>query len=396
MVRLGAQANQQAGFSARYRRDLILTCLTTALLLTANLSAAASPCATPGQWLTPGTGAAGPQPSMGWQTLASQQVVLLGEQHDQSAHHRWQLNTIAALHSRQADMAIGLEMLPRDAQPALDQWVAGELNERQLLDKTHWYRYWGRDADLYLPIMHFARDHRLPLVALNVTAQQRRELTEPSSEQWSLEQRHGVPVPLPPSAHYRSRLLESFQQHTTEQLSDSVSDAFIRAQLVWDSAMAASLANASHQHPLVIGIVGRGHVEYADGIAHQLAGHGITAVSGLIPLEANEACSAPHELADAVFVTEPHSSPTATPTLGIDLEQETDSLVIAEVAENSPAQYAGLQARDQVLRIAGHEVSEPAEVRAMMDRALPGSLIPVEVLRDGQWRQQLVTLPVTP
>lgn len=176
--------------------------ITNALLMTAVVSMAspvtAQDCAAPGQWLTPGDQHAEAQPPMGWDRLARQRVVLLGEQHDQVAHHRWQLSTITALHSRQADMAIGLEMLPRKVQPALDQWIAGELDESQLLDRTQWYRYWGRDAELYLPILRFARDHRLPLIALNVTPEQRRELSDPASHQWTLDQRQGVPAPSRP------------------------------------------------------------------------------------------------------------------------------------------------------------------------------------------------------
>src|SRR5665811_1945932 len=58
--------------------------------------------------------------------LAKRGVVLLGETHDQAAHHRWQLHTIAALFSHRPDMAIGFEMFPRRVQPVLDRWSNGE------------------------------------------------------------------------------------------------------------------------------------------------------------------------------------------------------------------------------------------------------------------------------
>jgi hypothetical protein len=51
--------------------------------------------------------------------LAKRGVVLLGETHDQAAHHRWQLHTIAALFSHRPDMAIGFEMFPRRVQPVV-------------------------------------------------------------------------------------------------------------------------------------------------------------------------------------------------------------------------------------------------------------------------------------
>lgn len=398
MIRLDCRVHGRRA----HRLATLRQTITNALLMTAVVSMAtpvtAQDCATPGQWLTPGNQHAEAQPPMGWDRLARQRVVLLGEQHDQAAHHRWQLSTITALHSHQADMAIGLEMLPRKVQPALDQWVAGELDESQLLDRTQWYRYWGRDAERYLPILRFARDHRLPLIALNVTPEQRRELSDPASHQWTLDQRHGVPVPLAASARYRQRLMESFEQHSSEQLSSHISEAFIRAQLVWDSSMAAALANASHQHSLVVAILGLGHVQYADGVPHQLTRYGISDVTGLMPMAAADACLAPTGVADALFIAEPDAPSADTPRLGINVERTPqplgpDRLVITAISPDSPAQYAGLEEGDQVVAIAGHEVRDTAQVRALMARSLPGSLIPVEVLRAGERRQQLVTLP---
>jgi uncharacterized iron-regulated protein len=42
--------------------------------------------------------------------FAREQVVLLGETHDDPEHHRWQLHTIIALHALRPDMAL-IQML---------------------------------------------------------------------------------------------------------------------------------------------------------------------------------------------------------------------------------------------------------------------------------------------
>src|SRR5512139_2230070 len=42
--------------------------------------------------------------------LAKRDVVLLGENHDQLDHHRWQLQSLAALYAQRPDMVIGFEM----------------------------------------------------------------------------------------------------------------------------------------------------------------------------------------------------------------------------------------------------------------------------------------------
>ncbi|MCK7515243.1 MAG: ChaN family lipoprotein [Desulfobacterales bacterium] len=61
--------------------------------------------------------------------MAQREAVLLGEQHDDADHHRWQLQMLAALHAQRPNMVIGFEMFPRRVQPALDRWVAGELHD---------------------------------------------------------------------------------------------------------------------------------------------------------------------------------------------------------------------------------------------------------------------------
>ena len=116
-------------------------------------------CPTPGEWWQSGQPVAN---SDLLATAARQQVVLLGEQHDEKAHHRWQLHTLAGLHALRDDLVIGLEMLPRSAQPALDAWIAGDLDDEAMLEQTQWDEAWGFDSALYMPILAFARMAQIP------------------------------------------------------------------------------------------------------------------------------------------------------------------------------------------------------------------------------------------
>ena len=94
-------------------------------------------------------------------------IVLLGEVHDNAEHHRWQLQTLAALHALRPDMVIGFEMFPRRLQPVLDRWVAGALDTESFLVESEWFDVWGFDPELYLPLFHFCRQQRVPMQALN-------------------------------------------------------------------------------------------------------------------------------------------------------------------------------------------------------------------------------------
>src|SRR5699024_3431617 len=99
---------------------------------------------------------------------AAQSVVLLGESHTSADDHRWQLQTLAALHLLHPDMVIGFESFPRRLQPVLDQCGAGQLSVEQLHKQSEWKKVWDYPASLYLPLFQFARINRIPKIALNV------------------------------------------------------------------------------------------------------------------------------------------------------------------------------------------------------------------------------------
>ena len=115
-------------------------------------TAPARPCLDPGAWSTlDGDRPRAASGSAVLNGMAQRDVVLLGEQHDEDDDHRWQLQVLAALHSRRPDMVIGFEMFPRRTQPVLDRWVAGELTAKQLLEQAEWDTVWKLPAELYLP-----------------------------------------------------------------------------------------------------------------------------------------------------------------------------------------------------------------------------------------------------
>jgi uncharacterized iron-regulated protein len=241
--------------------------------------------------------------------LSQRAVVLLGEEHDQAEHHRWQLHTIAALHGRRSELIVGFEMFPRRVQPVLDRWSAGELGEAEFLAAVDWQQVWGMDAALYLPLFHFARMHRLPMAALNVDRATARAAAAQGFAAVPPGEREGVGDPAPARAAYRARLAEVFKMHP--RMSDAADDErferFVRGQLFWDRAMADAIAAARRARPqaLVVGILGRGHLEYGDGVPHQLAALAVTGVASALPWHADS--DYPTGVADFLFGIAPHA-----------------------------------------------------------------------------------------
>jgi uncharacterized iron-regulated protein len=220
--------------------------------------------------------------------LAKREVVLLGESHNEAEHHRWQLHTIAALFSHRPNLVLGFEMFPRRVQPALNRWSNGELDETTFLGEVDWPQIWGFASELYLPLFHFARMHRLPMLALNVDRATNRRVAAQGIASVPSAEREGVGDPAPASSSYRDRLFEWFKKHPAAgQDARAASERFERfvcAQQFWDRAMAEAIAGARRDElPLVVGIIGSGHIEYGDGVPYQLAALGVNDVATALP-----------------------------------------------------------------------------------------------------------------
>ncbi len=245
-------------------------------------------------------------------TLAKRGVVLLGESHDQAEHHRWQLDTITALFSHRPDMVLGFEMFPRRVQPVLDRWSKSELDETDFLREIDWPQIWGFADKLYLPLFQFARMHRLPMLALNIDRATNRRIAAQGLASVPSSEREGVGDPAPASSFYRDRLFEWFKKHPAAgqgvRVVSERFERFVCAQQFWDRAMAEAIAGARRDslQPLVVGIMGSGHIEYGNGVPHQLAALGIDDVATALPWPADTEYPIQHPpIADVLFGVEP-------------------------------------------------------------------------------------------
>ncbi len=288
------------------RADCTICCLMRSYVpflfapLLAACAATQPACVAPGRWVAPGTLHGLPDPVPAAQ---SRPVVLLGERHDSAADHGWELDTIRRLYAADPALVLGFEMFPRAAQPALDDWAGGRLSEAAFLQNTDWAHVWGFPPPLYMPIFRFARDHHIPMIALNVS----RHLVHLTAQQGysavPQTDREGVGEPAPPSAGYRADLAEAMTGHGGPAMTPVRLQHFIEAQLVWDRAMAEAIATQRASAPgrQVVAVIGAGHLEHHYGVPHQLDALGIP--DALVLLPAHDVCAPPgRNYADAVYV----------------------------------------------------------------------------------------------
>jgi uncharacterized iron-regulated protein len=102
--------------------------------------------------------------------LASAGVILVGEIHDASAHHRAQRELLQGLFARGVPLVLCLEHLEAGDQPAVDRYQRGELTFADLAREIDWTRKWSNHAD-YRGLCEFARVHGIPIRGVNAPAE---------------------------------------------------------------------------------------------------------------------------------------------------------------------------------------------------------------------------------
>lgn len=254
-------------------------------------------------WLCPRTGRMLPQGEL-LRAMAQKRVVLLGETHDVAEIHRWQLHVTAFLHMLRPAMAVGFEMFPRRVQGVLDAWVEGAMDTATFIERSEWADVWGFDPELYLPLFHFCRQQRVKMLALNCHRPLVTRVGQVGWEAIPVEERDGVTPAAPATEAYRAYLAAIMSSFAGSDR-PPISDRFIRAQQCWDRAFACRIAEhlaEADDDPLVIGIIGRGHLEYGHGTPYQLRDLGISDTSVLLPTDrAGHEAATLDGIADALF-----------------------------------------------------------------------------------------------
>ena len=388
------------------RRRVALAGFCSLIAFAATTPVPAQVCAREGVWAVPG---AQHSVELSWRDVldraGGRSVVLLGELHDQAEHHRWQLQTMSALFGRRSEMVLGFEMFPRRVQPVLDRWVAGELSEAELLKQSDWTRVWGFATQHYLPLFHFARMNRIPMVALNVERDLIREIGRLGADAVPENKREGIGRPEPATPEYLSELHAAYVEHGDENKAATLDDAsfrrFVEGQLTWDRAMAEAINGARERYPgrQVVAVMGRGHA-LPGAVPRQLRALGISDAMVLLPWERDAECARLKPgIADAVFGVAPDRAAEQRPQrpiLGVTLEQAEAGVRIQRVNEHSVAAEAGLAAGDLVLTVAGRQARNIADVVSAVARQAPGTWLPLRVQRSGSELEIVAKFPPSP
>jgi uncharacterized iron-regulated protein len=201
------------------------------------------------------------------QRLQKARIVLVGEHHNNAAHHAAQLDIIRSLQEAGGKVAIGLEMFRKESQPDLDRWVDGQISDarfRQIFQDN-----WSYGWKMYKPIFVYAREHHIPMIGLNVAPEITAQVAYHGFDSLNKEQRgslEGITCNVTPE--YRDFIGGAYGAHGHGEMNF---ENFCEAQLVWDTAMAVHAVAYLKDNPetVMVLLAGSGHARKL-GIPSQL------------------------------------------------------------------------------------------------------------------------------
>lgn len=227
---------------------------------------------------------------MGWDDLLDAcdwaEVIVIGEQHNDGVGHGVQRAVVRdVMRQHPEGSALALEMLERDEQVLVDDYLDDIITASQLAKLSH-SEHWaghGSWAEWYQPIIDEAKQAGRPVIAANaprryvryartagydalndLPAQRRRLFNLPTSLR---------------TGSYRERFFELMRDmgdhdpetEQDEPPTDAEIAAMFRSQMVWDATMSESVIRALREdQEKVVLLVGQFHSDYNGGTMQEL------------------------------------------------------------------------------------------------------------------------------
>ncbi|MBS1525278.1 MAG: ChaN family lipoprotein [Bacteroidetes bacterium] len=201
--------------------------------------------------------------------MNSASVLFIGEEHNDSACHVLESLILSKLNEKYPGrVALSMEMFETDCQEVLDEYLQGIIREKDFITEG---RAWPNYKD-YRPLIEFAKDHQIPVVAANAPARYVNMVNRMGLA--SLDQLDKTAkawlAPLPidtASGEYYQKFLQVMGGHSAMG-----GMQMFQAQNLWDATMAWSIAKFYKRHYgfKILQINGGFHSEDKLGAAAQL------------------------------------------------------------------------------------------------------------------------------
>lgn len=291
--------------------------------------------------------------------ISGRDIVYIGEQHDQFAHHQIQLRIIEELYKLNPEIAVGMEMFQYPFQEHIDAYMKGVISEKEFLKKTEYFKRWRFNYRHYRPVVEFCKKHGIKLLALNLPAEISKKVAKEGLESLTGKERRMLPDELDfNDMSYKNRLKDVYDQHKGKI---SSFNNFFQAQISWDETMAMKIAEELLENPghRMVVLAGNGHVAYGSGIPDRVQRYGTFKRAILI----NSNGEAPEASKGDYFLFPPEKEGPFQAKLGILVDDDGEAPVVKEVTQGSPAAKSGLMAGDTILAFDGNKINSITDLR---------------------------------
>ncbi len=292
------------------------------------------------------------------EAVSDKRVLFVGEAHTTYVHHINQLEIIKALHQQGKKVAIGMEMFQRKFQPVLDDYIAKKIDEKTFLQRSEYFIRWKYNYNLYKPIMDYARDNNISVVALNLEKEIVKKVTKNGFYALSDDEKKMLPQTLDfTNEAYRHHLNSIFSatehmQAMHDKNSTAPNNDFLyQSQILWEETMAETAAKYIQSHDIDVFVV-------LAGVGHMINHHGI-------PERLHRRLNLPYSIIvqdmptvenSADFILYTNTMQVKQPLkLGVMLDT-AKQLKVLSVLKNSLASTLGIQKDDILLALDHHEI----------------------------------------
>jgi uncharacterized iron-regulated protein len=310
--------------------------------------------------------------------LDSERLVYVGETHTAFADHLLQLEVLRGMASRPEGLALGVEWFQARFQPILDRYLAGEIDEAEMLRQTEYYQRWRFDYRLYRPIIRFAREKGIPIIALNASQELTGEIRRVGINGLSEKLRAELPDSYDVNdKDYEDQLREMFKAHQSD---DGMFERFVEVQLTWDETMAQHVADYLKGNPggRMLVLAGKGHIGGRSGIPNRVTRR--TGIEGKSIASFNPA-SRMFNTADYLVLANEQSLPPAG-LMRVMLDTREEGVFVDGFTAGSPAKAAGVEKGDMITAINGEPIRHFVDVKISMIDKQPGTDVEVTLKRD--------------
>jgi len=201
--------------------------------------------------------------------IAETDIVLFGESHNNSIIHWLELQVTKAMYEQSPNLVVSLEMLEADDQGIVNEYLAGNYDNKMFGDEA---KLWSNYKTDYKPLVEFAKENNLPVVASNIPRRYARMVYKKGVESLDSlsDEAKSYIAPLPfeidLSLPGYKNMIETMGSHAPKESVENMA----RAQASKDATMAHFMLKSFTGNNRIIHYVGAFHSNNFDGINHYL------------------------------------------------------------------------------------------------------------------------------